>query len=102
MQPRWDYYREKQYKFIGGTPDFDIWFRGKGREKTAYIALVNGHSDDDWAAYPYVEGVLKDYGEADENDSASLDLRNLVVQKHEEVETYLKLFAPWVVEESHA
>lgn len=103
MEPRWKYDRPLQYKFVGGTPDFDIWYLStRNRGPNVYIALVNGHSADEWASYPFIEGVLVGYGQADENDASTLDLKHLVVQKHEEVETYLKLFAPWIVEESHA
>lgn len=101
LEPRWSSHSATNCTFIGGTPDVDLWFRKKALYTEASLRVVNGHTPTDWAAYPFRNGKIEGYGDGDENDMATEELRKLVAEKREEIETYVALFAPWAVEHSH-
>lgn len=72
--------------FLGGTPEFDLWYfhdRGGGHS----VRLVDNTDQwDEWLVEmlpPRGTGYFKDI--------------TLTVEQEESVETYLRCFAPWVL-----
>ena len=97
LEPRWTE-PLTGLRFIGGTADFDIWYQPASK----YLVLVSGNRDPEWAAYPFYRGKIEGTGLSDDNGGAGMGLRELIAQKKEEVETYIRLFAPDLVEKDHA
>jgi len=81
-------------RFIGGTPDVDIWQNPSSK----FVILIGGNTDEDWAAYSLYRGEIEGTGRNDENGAADQGLRDLIAEKKEEIETYIRLFAPDLVE----
>lgn len=92
FEPRFNPPREG-LRFVGGTPDCDMWFNPTSR----YLIVLIGNRDHEWAAYHMYGGHIEGTGHADENDGAP-GVMQLVKEKKEELETYIRLFAPWVWE----
>jgi hypothetical protein len=93
LEPRFRSPREG-LRFVGGTPDVDIWQNPSSK----YVILIGGNTDADWAAYHFYGGRIEGTGRNDENGAADMDLRDLIAEKKEEIETYIRLFAPDLVE----
>lgn len=93
MEPRWK--QTPRHRFLGGTPDFDLHLSAAG-----FLIIVAGSSDDEWAAYHLnSEGRLMGLGENDENSYTDIAMRERIIAKREEIENYVRIFAPDAVEQ---
>jgi hypothetical protein len=92
MEPRrrieWVTRDDRNLTFLGGTPEFDIWYLNDLGGGDA-IRLVDDREDwDEWITEmlpPRGVGYFKDI--------------TLTPEQEESIETYLRCFAPWVLGE---
>ena len=95
LEPRWDTRGTMAKKFIGGTPDFDLWLTKDAK----YIIALCGNNDDEWVGYRLFKGKFEDLWDDEINDAGDV-ARDKMRENHEEVLAYIQLFAPTVFEAS--
>ena len=93
MKPRWECTVGPKTMFLGGTEDFDLWYN----PTTNYLIVLIGNGDEEWGGYPLNKGRIRGTGAKDENINAP-EVMAKIVEKKREVERYIKLFAPSLLE----
>ncbi len=91
MEPRrrtiWLTSKHYSCAFLGGTPEFDLWYFGGGTHVTSALRLVD--NTDEWDEWPVDK--LPPKGKGYFRDIT------LTPEQEESIETYLRCFAPWVL-----
>lgn len=91
--------------FIGGTQDFDLWIRDKDVTSSDYPLRVFRVANGDWNwdifKLPLHDNkeVGSDLHPEDRGVTGYWDDVNLSREDMDQIETYLKCFAPWVLGE---
>lgn len=92
----------ERMQFVGGTEDFDLYVDTSDQlgDGSIFIYLCSGDSITDWGAYIWdsTRGQITGTGTEDENDAASEEFRTTLIRKKKDVEHYIRLFVPWMIE----
>lgn len=97
MQPRWkkedgmSNWIARGYTYLGGTAKYDLWC--ESAKNNGHVRIVCGDTPEDW---DYINFTRTDSFKA----RTYFNDVKMTEEEVQEVETYLKLFAPWVLGES--